>query len=209
MKISSRINNRQQSEHTANKILFSGIKLFVERGYHGTSIDGITRAAGVTKGAFYWHFKSKEELLKRVIKEFEKRYVDGLISTVQKVNGGPAEKLDEYIRYSAAFAYNNRELVVSFTTLSAELLGATPHHEVESDIRRVYKKHQDFLSRLIESGKENNVFKKESDSELVALVIMAFHDGVLLHWSMNRGKIAGVAYVDTYKNIIKNGLLTS
>lgn len=209
MKRSSMITKKQHSEDTANKILFSGMKLFVARGYHGTSVENITQAAGVTKGAFYWHFSSKEELLTRVIKEFEELFVDRVISAVQKVNGGPAEKLDEYIRYCAAFAYNNRELVVSFTTLSAELLGATPRHEVESDIRRVYKKHQDFLSRLIESGKENNVFKKESDSKLVALVIMAFHDGVLLHWSMNRGKIAGEAYVDTYKNIIKNGLLTS
>ena len=209
MKRSSKITKKRQSEDTANKILFSGMKLFVARGYHGASVENITQAAGVTKGAFYYHFSSKEELLKRVIKEFEELFVDRVIRAVQKVNGGPAEKLEEYIRYSAAFAYNNRELVVSFTTLSAELLGATPHHKVESDIRRVYKKHQDFLSRLIESGKENNVFKKEMDSKLAALVVMAFHDGVLLHWSMNRGKIAGEAYVDTYRNVIKNGLLTS
>lgn len=209
MRRNPKITKKQQSEDTANRILFHGTKLFLERGYHGTSIDTITQAAGITKGAFYWHFRSKEELLKKVVEEFDKRFVDGVIDAVIKVNGGAAEKLEKYIRYCAAFAYHNRELVASFTTLSAELLGANPRHEIENYIRRVYKKHRDFLSELIESGKKDSVFKKERDSNLTALVVMAFHDGVLLHWSMNRGKIDGEAYVDTYKNIIKNGLLTS
>lgn len=208
MKRNRKITEKQQLEDTASRILFHGTKLFLERGYHGTSVENITQAAGLTKGAFYWHFRSKEELLKKVVREFERRFVDGMIEAVGKVNGGAAKKLEKYVRYSAAFAYHNRELVVSFTTLSAELLGATPRHQIENDIRRVYKKHRDFLSELIRYGKKEGVFKGEGDSNLAALVVMAFHDGVLLHWSMNRGKIDGEAYVDTYKKIIMNGLLS-
>src|SRR5471032_2575452 len=43
-------------------------RLFRLRGYAGTSIDDIMLAAGLTRGAFYAHFKSKDELFAEVIR---------------------------------------------------------------------------------------------------------------------------------------------
>lgn len=56
-------------------------------------------------------------------------------------------------------------------------------------------------------GKKEKIFKKEIDSELAALIIIAFHDGILLQWSMNRDKIDGEAYVNTFKKIMLKGLM--
>ena len=69
-------------------------------------------------------------------------------------------------------------LCVSFTTLAAELVGA--HHGIEPEFRRIYKKYQKFLSSLILQGKKEKVFKKEIDPDLAALIIIAFHDGILI-----------------------------
>ena len=181
------------------------MRIFLEKGYHGTSIDDITQAAGVTKGALYWHFKSKENLLRKIIEEFEKKFLDGLIQAVGEVQGSIIDKIDKFFRYNAAFPYYNRELCVSFTTLSGELIGA--HHPIEPEIRRIYKKYQNFLSNLIIRGKKEKIFKREIDADLAALIIIAFHDGILLQWSMNREKIDGKAYVKTFKKIMLNGLM--
>ena len=67
------------------RILREAMRLFWEQGYHGTSIDDITRAAGLTKGALYWHYNSKEDLLRRIITEYEKRFLDGLIQHVNEI----------------------------------------------------------------------------------------------------------------------------
>jgi len=190
---------------TANRILHQAMRIFLEKGYHGTSIDNITQAAGLTKGALYWHFESKEALLKKIIEEFEKLFLDGLIGVVEEVKGDTVDKIEKYFSYNAAFSYYNRELCVSFTTLSGELVGA--HHPIEPEIRRIYKKYQNFLSSLILQGKKEKVFKKEIDAELAALTLIAFHDGVLLQWSMNREKIDGKAYVNTFKKIMLKGLM--
>lgn len=194
-----------QSQETAGRILHQAMRLFLERGYHGTSIDNITQAAGVTKGALYWHFKSKEDLLKKIIEEYEKLFLDGLIQAVKEVEGSILDKVEKYFRYNAEFAYYNRELCVSFTTLSGELVGA--HHAIEPEIRRINKKYQKFLSNLILQGKKEKIFKKEINSDLAALIIIAFHAGILLQWSMNRDKIEGEAYVNTFKKILLNGLI--
>ena len=194
-----------QSRDTSSRILTQAMRIFLEKGYHGTSIDDITHAAGVTKGALYWHFKGKEDLLKRIVGDFEKRFLDGMIQKVEEVKGGVSDKIEKYFRYNAAFAYYNRELCVSFTTLSGELVGA--HHPIEPEIRRIYKKYQNFLSKLILQGKKEKIFIKGIDAELAALIMIAFHDGILLQWSMNRGKIDGEAYVNTFKRMMLKGLM--
>jgi len=194
-----------KSSDTSRRILTQAMKIFLEKGYHGTSIDDITRAAKLTKGALYWHFKSKEDLLKKIVEEYEKRFLDGMIQTVTEVKGGIFDKIEKYFRYNAAFAYYNRELCVSFDTLAAELIGA--HHGIETEFRRIYKKYQEFLSNLIVQGKKEKVFKREMDEDLSALVIIAFHVGILLQWSMNKDEIDGKAYVNTFKKIMLQGLI--
>ena len=201
-----KINNKNlQSQETANRILNQAMRIFLEKGYHGTSIDDITQAAGLTKGALYWHFKSKEDLLKKLIRKYEKSFLDNLIHAVTEVKGRASDKFEKYVRFNSAFAYYNRELCVSFTTLAAELVGA--HHGIEPEIRRVYRKYQNFLSKLILQGKKEKSFRKEINAALAALIVIAFHDGILLQWSMNREKIDGEAYVNTFKKIMLNGMM--
>jgi hypothetical protein len=81
------------------------------------------------------------------------------------------------------------------------------YHGTEPEFRRIYKKYQKFLSRLILQGKKEKVFKKEIDAGLTALVVMAFHDGILLQWSMNKDEIDGESYVNTFKKIMLQGLM--
>ncbi len=194
-----------QSQETATRILNQAMRLFLEKGYHGTSIDDITQAAELTKGALYWHFKNKEDLLKRIIEEYEKRFLDGMIHSVEEVKGGALDKFEKYIRFNSAFAYYDRELCVSFDTLAAELVGA--HHRIEPKIRRIYKRYQNFLKDLISQGKKEKVFRKEIDANLAALAIIASHDGILLQWSMNRNEVDGEALVKTFKKIMLKGLM--
>jgi len=51
-------------EETVQKILDVSLKLFLEKGYEQTTIlDIVDNLGGLTRGAFYHHFKSKEEVL--------------------------------------------------------------------------------------------------------------------------------------------------
>jgi len=131
--------------------------------------------------------------------------LDGMIQAVEEVKGSISDKIEKYFQYNAAFAYYNRELCVSFDTLAAELVGA--HHGIETEFRKIYKKYQKFLSNIILQGKKEKIFKKEIDENLAALVIIAFQGGILVQWSMNRDKIDGEAYVNTFKEIMLNGLM--
>lgn len=53
-------------QETVNKILDVSFRLFREKGYDHTTIQDITQELGMSKGAVYHHFKSKEEILDRI-----------------------------------------------------------------------------------------------------------------------------------------------
>ena len=192
-----------KSESTADKIFRCAIKLFLEKGYHGTSIDDIVKSVGITKGALYWHFNSKEGLLRKLIEDWERRSLDRLIYKLEEVKGGALDKLETLFRHNAAFAFYNRELCVSFSTLSAELIGAP--HEIETEIRRLYEKYRGVVLKIVKEGQTEEIFRKDLDPDLFALTIMAFHDGVLFHWFMNKDEVDGKAFVNTSNKMILDG----
>src|ERR1019366_8764138 len=50
-------------------LIDAAMDLFASYGYRGTSLSRIARAAGVTKGALYWHFSDKEEFFLAVVEK--------------------------------------------------------------------------------------------------------------------------------------------
>ena len=64
---------RQNSKEV---ILDASQQLIFDRGYVGTSIDDILEATGLTKGAFFYHFKSKNDLARQLLQRYAKKDAD-------------------------------------------------------------------------------------------------------------------------------------
>ncbi|MFB7121955.1 TetR/AcrR family transcriptional regulator [Kitasatospora xanthocidica] len=63
---------QERSERTRGRLVEAGAALFDRRGYAGATLGEIAAAAGVTKGALYFHFASKEELARAVSAQAER-----------------------------------------------------------------------------------------------------------------------------------------
>jgi AcrR family transcriptional regulator len=61
--------NVAKAEATRRGLIAAARKLFGEQGYAGTSVDEVVRAAGVTKGALYHHFRDKDDLFRAVAEQ--------------------------------------------------------------------------------------------------------------------------------------------
>ncbi len=59
-----------RSEETRNRILQSALKLFSDTGYDATGVAGICGDAGVSKGAFYHHFETKQSVFLQLLEEW-------------------------------------------------------------------------------------------------------------------------------------------
>ncbi len=58
---------KAEAERTRLRILKAALDLFVEKGYERATFEDVARRIGLTKGAVYWHFKSKHELLTTLV----------------------------------------------------------------------------------------------------------------------------------------------
>ena len=75
---------KEEAEQTKEAIFQAGIRLLSEKGISETSMADIAREAGVTRGAIYWHFKDKEELIQEIhgrLHTFYRNLVDTIVAT--------------------------------------------------------------------------------------------------------------------------------
>jgi AcrR family transcriptional regulator len=60
---------RAQGREARAELLTAALRVFAERGYRDAGVDDIAAEAGYSKGALYWHFSGKEELLATLLEE--------------------------------------------------------------------------------------------------------------------------------------------
>lgn len=87
---------RKDAQATREKILDSANVLVMESGYGGTTVDEVIEKAGVTKGAFFYHFKSKEELARSMVERYaaaDRGLLDTIIADVEKKTADPVQQL--------------------------------------------------------------------------------------------------------------------
>ena len=72
-----------KSQAMIEKILATASQLFVQKGYEKTSMQDIARTAGISKGAIYHHFHSKEEIILKVMQHRKELMVEEIARTLQ------------------------------------------------------------------------------------------------------------------------------
>ena len=100
---------QKKSIETKNLILKTSLELFSKRGYDKTSIASILEKTGISKGGFYHHFKSKEEIINLIAR----MQVDTVVAIIEKIASEPdktaLQKLNLLIKEVQVFRNHNRD----------------------------------------------------------------------------------------------------
>ncbi|MEU2618691.1 TetR/AcrR family transcriptional regulator [Streptomyces sp. NPDC007157] len=87
----------KRDTYTPETLLSVAVQVFNERGYDGTSMEHLSKAAGISKSSIYHHVSGKEELLRRAVS----RALDGLFGILDEEParvGGAADRLEHVVR---------------------------------------------------------------------------------------------------------------
>lgn len=87
----------KRDTYTPETLLSVAVGVFNERGYDGTSMEHLSRAAGISKSSIYHHVSGKEELLRRAVS----RALDGLFAILDEERarvGRPVDRLEHVVR---------------------------------------------------------------------------------------------------------------
>jgi TetR/AcrR family transcriptional regulator, transcriptional repressor for nem operon len=158
-----------------NIILEHGMKLFIERGFHACSVQNITDSAGVPKGSFYNHFKSKEALAAEIVTQYGEGNTDRSILSNPEV---PA--LTRLTKHFAAlneyFSQCNEGCLVG--KFMAEVSDDTPL--IKERLLRVLSLWGDQISSAIADGQKQGSIRKDLKAEDLASFLIDAYEGAIL-----------------------------
>src|SRR5258706_3855189 len=167
------------------EIVSVAIDCFSRHGYQGTSIDRIARAAGVTKGALYYHFEDKEALLFGALDDriggFERVVVDRVTRSKDPV---AALHAVADICVEQATRSNHRRFML---TLIVEALDTYP--ALSERFREMMRRFRGFLANTVRIGQQKGLFRKSADPDLGAQLFVASLVGTEIQYYQDPGAI--------------------
>ncbi|NLB15124.1 MAG: TetR/AcrR family transcriptional regulator, partial [Gammaproteobacteria bacterium] len=82
------------SRLSANDWAQAALDLIAEEGVHAVAVEPLARRLGVTKGSFYWHFPSRDALLRAALERWEQVELDEVFARLEAVVD-PRERMRE------------------------------------------------------------------------------------------------------------------
>lgn len=152
-----------RGERSRRELTAIAIDCFARFGFQGTSIDRIARSAGVTKGAIYYHFKDKEDLLAAAIadriQEFERR----VESACKGLDPASALRRIAEVCVEHARSLDHPRFVI---TLMVESIDT--NEKMSAQLREMMRRFRAFLRNLIRDGQDRGQFHAGIDADVAA-----------------------------------------
>lgn len=164
---------QHRSEETRVRITDSAIKLFSSRGYTAASVDDICTEAGISKGAFYHHFESKQALFLALL--------DGWLKTIDNAIDASKDKTapETFMQMTEAFPYMFQTAGGGLPMFLEFWLQASRDKKIWDASIAPYRRYHKYFTSLIKKGVDEGSFV-EVDAELASRMIVSTAMGLLL-----------------------------
>lgn len=166
---------QNRSIETHNQILNTALSEFAAHGYEATSVSQICTAAGVSKGAFYHHFQSKQALFLELLNDWLDR-IDLQLKTVR----GQSTSVPDALMTMTRLIENIYQVAGENLPLFLEFwVRASQDKVIWQQVISPYRRYQHYFAALIQEGIEEGSIK-EVDPHTTARVLVGLAVGLLL-----------------------------
>jgi AcrR family transcriptional regulator len=176
----ARVTTKQQekSHQTMLELMASATELFSRKGFLSTSVAEITGKAGYSKGIFYRHWESKDELFLRIIEEKLQQYRGTRDERLRN-----AASLEEALRIIWDFL----EHMVSDRNWAKVFLEFTVHASRDPELRRTVRQRQYRLSETIFADLIRPFVPEGYPAQTMGALNTALFEGYMVHTALETG----------------------
>ncbi|HET6636756.1 MAG TPA: TetR/AcrR family transcriptional regulator [Streptomyces sp.] len=181
------------------RLLAAATRLFAERGYDRTSVQDIVEAAGVTKGALYHYFGSKDDLLHEIYGRLLRLQQERLDACA-----GAEAPVEQRLHDAAADV-----VVTTIENLDDAMIFFRSMHslspEKQKQVRTERRRYHERFRALVEEGQRSGVFSAETPADLV----VDYHFGSVHHlgsWYRPDGPLAPREVADHLAGLLLRAL---
>lgn len=149
-----------------SRLVQSALILFEENGFKNTTVNSIVIHSGSSKGGFYHHFKSKDELLYRIHESFI-NHVNRLVDELEDKDLTPADKLD-YVLTHFIFVYDRYKAHITVFNDENKYLA----DEYKSEIVASRRKFKSAVEAIIIEGQQDGSFTDDINPTVITMSIL-------------------------------------
>jgi AcrR family transcriptional regulator len=192
----------KKAEATRLGILEKAFELIYAKGYQTTSIDDIIATTQVTKGAFYYHFKNKDEMGISIINELMKpSLISGFIDPLQN-DHDPVEAIYK-LMYNLLM--ENEFLKVEYGCPAANLTHEmTPWNaDFNNALDELTQQWIKTMTESIERGQKNGYIRSDVNAMQVTMFVMSGYWGIRNFGKLANSKKAYLPYLEELKNYLE------
>lgn len=167
---------RRRKDARPEEILDAALEVFTEKGFAGTRLDEVARAAGVSKGTLYLYFKSKQEIFEAAIQHT----INPRLAQVEKLVEGDDGPVDDLLGRLIREWWNNvtgshisalPKLIISESGNFPEL--------AEFFTRNIVRRTRQLFASVIQKGMDRGVFISGNATTLARLALAPMIQGVI------------------------------
>lgn len=173
---------QQRAQETRDRLFLAACELFVANGYAGTTVDSIASRAGVAKGTFFVHFKTKDAVATQLI-ENQTAAARRAHERAHAAGVGPIEAMVATVLALGKQAGASR-------MLSRAVLAATLESgEVAGDSSKLFEGIYELILVDAHEAKRRGLLPRAADPEQVSWSLIASYLGAALYYATNPNPI--------------------
>ncbi|MGA5322040.1 TetR/AcrR family transcriptional regulator [Streptomyces seoulensis] len=188
----------RRDTYTPETLLSVAVGVFNERGYDGTSMEHLSRAAGISKSSIYHHVSGKEELLRRAVS----RALDGLFAILDEEHarvGRPVDRLEHVVRRMV-------EVLIAELPYVTLLLRVRGNTEAE---RWALERRRDFdhrVAALLRAAAEDGDVREDVEVRLATRLVFGMINSIVEWYRPETGGAGGREVADAVVRLVFAGL---
>jgi AcrR family transcriptional regulator len=163
------------SEERREQILDAATQVFAEHGLHEARMDDIAERSGLSKGALYLYYKSKDAIIAALMRQFFKFGMRDL----QRLRAEDGPVSDRLLAYTHQVA-SEMERMMAVASLAWEFYAIAARQKVVREYFKAYfAEYRGVLAALIQTGIDRGEFRAV-DAEQVAITLTGLYEGLAL-----------------------------
>jgi AcrR family transcriptional regulator len=193
------------SEERKSQILEAALAVFARLGFQQTRMDDIANQAGLSKGALYLYYKSKDAIIAALLEYFftqEFKRLQKFIAVERQESISISEQLITFSREIAS----TLDWMQQFIPIAFEFYAlAGRDQNVRQFLKDYYTSYQKELAHLIEHGIARGEFRA-IDAQITATALVALYEGLALLYFIDPQTLQRTEQVETAVRLLLTGI---
>lgn len=162
---------------TMHRMQVTGLELFYKKGYYNTSVDDILKTLSLSKGAFYYHFQSKEDFFISIVQNLIVRKVYSMLIEPIEGKENPFIVIEQCLDNALETAeHNEMDFGFILSNFMTEFNGR--NEAISRYLADIYRVWEVNLVSILQKGKTDGYVARHVDSDGVASFVISSYFGI-------------------------------